>query len=411
MTAARTFLHYGQQCIDADDIQAVIEVLQSPNLTQGPKIAEFESALSGAVGAGFSVAFNSGTSALHSACLAAGVGPGDEVITSPVTFVASANCIVYCGALPVFADILPDTYNISPGEIAKKITAHTKAIIPVDLAGQSCDMEEIRAVVRAAEKKYGHRIFIIEDASHALGSLYKAEKVGSCSYSDVTVMSFHPVKHITTGEGGVAFTNNQSMMKKMRLIRSHGITGDPEEFRNRDMAFYEEPHGQSSLMNPWYYEQISLGYNYRITDIQCALGLSQLKKLAMFRMRRREIVNAYNEAFRDMRRISSPFESPACDSNFHLYILLFDFEEIGMDRARFMCKLKAQGIQTQVHYIPVHLQTFYKMHLGTKRGDYPRAEYYYDHCLSIPLHPSLCESDVKRVITEIKGLVRDRAKT
>jgi UDP-4-amino-4,6-dideoxy-N-acetyl-beta-L-altrosamine transaminase len=395
------FLRYGQQHIDDDDIQAVIEVLQSSNLTQGPKVAEFEHALCETVGSRFGVAFNSGTSALHSACLAAGVGPGDEVITSPITFVASANCAVYCGAKPVFADILPDTYNISPGEIEKKITVHTKAVIPVDLAGQSCDMEAIQTVVSSAEKKYGHRIYIIEDASHALGSLYKGRKVGSCAYADVTVMSFHPVKHITTGEGGVAFTNDEGLMKKLRLLRSHGMTGEPEEFQNREMAFSKASGGES-LVNPWYYEQISLGYNYRITDIQCALGLSQLKKLPLFRKRRHKIVEAYNEAFRDIRCIHPPFESPDCNSNFHLYILLFDFEEMGMDRARFMYELKARSIQTQVHYIPVHLQTFYKRHLGTKWGDYPRAEAYYEKCLSIPLYPAMTDEDVERVIFEIK---------
>jgi perosamine synthetase len=405
MPATYTFLRYGQQYIDADDIQAVIEVLQSTNLTQGPKISEFERALCDTVGAGFSVAFNSGTSALHSACLVVGVGPGDEVITSPVTFVASANCIVYCGAQPVFADILPDTYNISPAEIEKKINGRTKAVIPVDLAGQSCDMEAIRAVVRAAEEKYGHRIFIIEDASHALGSLYLGGKVGVGTFSDITVMSFHPVKHITTGEGGVAFTNDEGMMKKLRLTRSHGITADPEEFQSGDMAFYEEPQGQVPLVNPWYYEQISLGYNYRITDIQCALGLSQLKKLTRFRQSRRKIVDLYNDAFSDMANVHTPFESSACDSNFHLYILLIDFEKFGMNRARFMCGLKDRGIQTQVHYIPVHLQTYYRKHFGTKWGDYPHAEDYYRRCLSIPLYPQMDTSDAKRVIGEIKRIL------
>ena len=269
---------------------AVCSVLRSDWLTQGPKIVEFESALCNETDAEFAVCLNSGTSALHIACMAAGVGNGDEIITSPITFVASANCAVYCGARPVFADIDPDTYNISPEEIEKKITRHTKAIIPVDFAGQSCDMDVIRQIVSTAEKKYGHKIYVIEDACHALGSLYKNKKVGSCAFSDMTVMSFHPVKHITTGEGGVVLTNDEGLLKKLRLSRSHGITSDPKDFINKDLAFpiQNSKLKIKKLKNPWYYEQIALGYNYRITDIQCALGLSQLKKFPRFCKRRRD---------------------------------------------------------------------------------------------------------------------------
>ena len=405
-TTESPLLRYGKQSIDADDIQAVIEVLQSVNLTQGPKIAEFESAFCNEVGARFAVAFNSGTSALHSTCLAAGISPGDEVITSPNTFVASANCVVYCGARPVFADIDPNTYNISPEMISKKITIHTKAIIPVHFAGQSCDMEAIQQIKEDAEKKYGHKIYIVEDACHALGSLYKNRNMGSCAFSDMAVMSFHPVKHITTGEGGMVFTNDEALYKKLRLFRSHGITSDPQEFVNNDLAFQPQDLCQRSLVNPWYYEQIVLGYNYRITDIQCALGLSQLKKLDMFRKRRREIVNMYNTAFRNTEFVHIPFEDSNCESNFHLYVLLFDFEKIGIDRTRFMLELKKRGIQTQVHYIPVHLQSFYRKRFGTNRGDCPNAEKYYSKCLSVPLYPDMTEEDVKRVIREIAVMVK-----
>ncbi|MBW1806295.1 MAG: aminotransferase class I/II-fold pyridoxal phosphate-dependent enzyme, partial [Deltaproteobacteria bacterium] len=266
---------YGRQYIDEDDIQAVTEVLRSEWLTQGPNTVEFESALCEIVGAGYAVAVNSGTSALHIACLAAGVKDGDEIITSSITFVASANCTVYCGGKPVFADIDPKTYNISPGEIEKRITDKTKAIIPVHFAGQSCDMEAIQQIVNDAEKKYGHKIYIIEDACHALGSKYKGNEAGSCEFSDMAVMSFHPVKHITTGEGGVVFTNDEKLDMKLKRLRSHGITSDPEEFFSKDLAFQPSAFSLQPSVNPWYYEQQVIGYNYRITNIQCALGLSQ----------------------------------------------------------------------------------------------------------------------------------------
>lgn len=401
----KPFLNYGKQSIDEDDIQAVVDVLKSTNLTQGPKVAEFEEALCRYTGARFAVACNSGTSALHMACLATEVEPGNEVITLPITFVASANCAVYCGARPVFADIDPLTYNLSPSELEKKITKNTRVIIPVHFAGQSCDMAAIKQIKEEAEKRYNRKIYLVEDASHALGSLYKGIQVGSCSFSDMTVMSFHPVKHITTGEGGVVFTNDAILHSKLRKLRSHGITSDQSEFLNHDLAFQPSQAGSSMVANPWYYEQITLGYNYRITDIQCALGLSQLKKLEAFRKRRRDIVNLYNAVFRNVQHVTTPFESPDCDSNFHLYVLLFDFEEININRATFMTKLKRKGIQTQVHYIPVHLQPFYRNHFGTNSGDCPIAEDYYTKCLSIPLHPSLTDRDVERVIIEIKNMI------
>jgi len=397
----KNFIQYGRQCIDNNDIQAVVRVLKSGHITQGLKILEFEEELANYCQARYAIAVNSGTSALHIACLATGVKDGDEVITSPNSFVASANCAVYCGAKPVFADINPKTYNISPPEIEKKITERTKVVIPVHFAGQSCDMEAIRHIVKVAEEKYRHKIYIIEDASHALGSVYKGAKVGSCKYSDMTVMSFHPVKHITTGEGGEVSTNNENLNKKLRRFRSHGITSNPEEFFSKDLAF----PSHNSPPNPWYYEQQELGFNYRITDIQSALGLSQLKKLDMFRKRRREIVNIYNEAFDNIKYVQNPFESTECDSNFHLYVLLFDFEKIGIDRAQFMLELKKKEIQTQVHYIPVHLQPFFRRSFGTKEGDCPNAEQYYQQCLSIPLFPAMSETDVNKSLNEISRMV------
>lgn len=400
------FIPYARQNISESDIRFVVNVLRSDRLTQGPVVEEFERALSAYCDARYAVAMNSGTSALHAACLAAGVGKGDEVITSPITFVASANCAVYCSAKPVFADIDTKTYNIDPVEIERKITSRTKAVIPVHFAGQSCDMESIYTIIKAAELKFGHKIYIIEDACHVLGSLYKGNKVGSGIYSDMTVMSFHPVKHITTGEGGMALTNDEVLCKNLKRLRSHGITSSPDEFVNTDLAFRPSATGTQPLANPWYYEQSGLGYNYRLTDIQSALGLSQLKKIDAFRMRRREIVDKYNDAFKDVEFVTIPFEDTNCDSNFHLYVLLFDFGRIGINRAEFMLKLKEQGVQTQVHYIPVYLQPFYQKTFGTKWGDCSNAEYYYKKCLSLPLFPAMTDQDVEKVIVAVAEAIR-----
>lgn len=406
-----TFLPYGCQSIDEEDIQSVVSVLKSEFLTQGPKISEFEDALCRQVNARHVVAVNSGTSALHIACLAAGLKSGDEAITSAITFVASANSIVYCGARPVFCDINPKTYNLSPEDLEKKITKHTKVIIPVHFAGQSCDMEVIQKIVQAKEKQFGHKIYVIEDASHALGSQYQHRKVGSCTYSDMTTFSFHPVKHITTGEGGAVTTGDAKLWQRLKQFRSHGITSDPSEFVNQDLAFENgngiQSTGAATNPNPWYYEQINLGFNYRITDIQCALGISQLKKLLTAIERRRSIINSYNEFFKTNPLLTVPDELPSCQSNFHLYVLLFDFQKMQMSRAEFMRRLKTKGIQTQVHYIPVHLQPFFRSHYGTKPGDCPNAEAYYKKCLSIPLFPAMTHDDVGRVREEIQRILQD----
>ena len=391
---------YGRQSLDDDDIASVVDVLKSSNLTQGESISSFEKSLCNYTGSQFAVAFNSGTSALHAAALAAGVSEGGEVITSPNTFVASANCAVYCGGKPVFADIDNDTYNIDPDKIDKKISSKTKCVIPVHFAGQSCEMERIAHIVKEKEKESGHKIYIIEDGCHALGSSYKQSQVGSGTYSDMTVMSFHPVKHITTGEGGAVLTNDKDLFNRLKSFRSHGIIGDAEEFK-----YTEEAHSSSGEVNPWYYEQQRLGYNYRITDIQCALGLSQIKKLPSFMKKRREIVNRYNKAFGGKDSIKVPTEILDCMSNWHLYVLSIDFFQLGIERSHFMLELKRKGIQTQVHYIPVHTQPYYRENFGTDWGDCPNSEEYYKKCISIPLYPTMTDLDVKKVIDEVLLLV------
>ncbi|MBI4272947.1 UDP-4-amino-4,6-dideoxy-N-acetyl-beta-L-altrosamine transaminase [Candidatus Uhrbacteria bacterium] len=401
--ASPRYISYGCQSINQDDIDEVSSTLRSAYLTQGPKVAEFERGISHVTQSQYTIVTNSATSALHIACLVSGIQVGDEIITSPITFVASANCALYCGAMPTFADIDPRTYTIDPDEIAKKITAKTRAIISVHLAGQSCDMKKIQKVVREAEKKFNTRIFIIEDASHSIGSLYNGKPVGSCEFSDMAVFSFHPVKHITTGEGGAICTNDEQLAKKLYRLRSHGITSNSEEFVYQDAAFSATSDGKK-VKNPWYYEQIDLGYNYRLTDMQAALGVSQLDRLTAFQSRRKEIIRQYNNAFRTIQTLTIPFQSPDCDTNFHLYILLWDFDAIRKTRAQVMGALREKGIQTQVHYIPVHVQPYYQEHLGTRWGQHPKAEEYYQQCLSLPLHPSMSGADVERVIKSVKEL-------
>jgi len=391
-TPKLSFIPYGMHWIDEKDINEVVNVLESKQIAQGLTIEAFQTTLNHYCNARYSIAVNSGTSALHIACLACGLQPGDEVITTPITFVASVNCACFCGATPVFADIDPKTYNISVAEIEKKITPNTKIIIPVHFAGQSCEMESLHAIIKVAEKKYGRKIYIIEDASHALGSYYKQKKVGSCTYSDMAVLSFHPVKHITTGEGGAVLTNDKILINKMRVFAGHGID------KNKDL--YKEKKQR------WYYEQRELGYNYRISDINCSLGISQLKKLGYFISRRREIVDQYNKAFKKIKHIQIPFEAKSCNSNFHLYVLLFDFEQIGIERNEVMAKFFDMGIQTQVHYIPVHTQPYYQNHFNTDWGDLPKAENYYKKCLSLPLFPTLTDIEVSKVITVVKTIIQ-----
>lgn len=370
---------YGHQWVDKDDIREIIRVLKSDWLTQGPKVKEFEDALCKYTGARYGVVVSSGTAALHIACLAAGIEPGDEVITSPVTFVASANCVLYCGATPLFADIQEYTVNIEPDNIRKRINQKTKAIIPVHFAGHPCDLEEIREI---AEKQ---NLLVIEDASHALGAEYKNLKIGSCNYSDMTIFSFHPVKLITTGEGGAVLTNREDLYKRLLLFRNHGITKDDEKIIKLD--------------GPWYYEMQELGFNYRLTDIQSAMGISQLKKLDKFIQRRREIVSIYNKELSGINKIILPIEKPYVRSSWHIYcIRLKDYGR----RKMIFEKLLKHGLGVQVHYIPVHLQPYYREKFGYKEGDYPGAEDYYRSTITLPIYPKMTNDEIQYVVDILK---------
>ena len=374
----KNFIPYGRQWIDQDDINAVIDVLKGDFLTQGPKIEEFENVICRYTGAKYAVAVSSGTAALHIAVLALNMKNG-EGITSPNTFVASANCLIYAGLTPRFADIDKKTYCIDAKEIQKKITAKTRIIIPVHFAGQVADMEVIDKIARK------NNISTIEDASHAIGSKYSdGGKVGHCRYCDMTIFSFHPVKTITTGEGGAITTNSKKLYEKLLMLRTHGITKDPKSL--------------SQNFGPWYYEMQELGFNYRMTDLQAALGICQLEKLDKFIQRRKEIVGQYNQAFKDIPGITIPFEKIKNSSAFHLYVLQIDFEKIGKTRPQVMDELKAKGIGTQVHYIPVHTQPYYKKNFGYKKGDFIVSEKYYEQALSIPLYPKMSDGDIKYII-------------
>lgn len=370
----RKMIPYGRQTIEEDDIQAVVDVLRSDYLTTGPKIAEFEKMVADYVGAKYAVAISNGTSALHAACFAAGIQPGDEVITTPLTFAASANCVLYCGGIPVFADVDPKTYNIDPEDIRRKITDKTKAIIAVHLAGQPCDMDEIHKIAKE------HDLLVIEDGAHALGSVYKGKKVGTLS--DMTTFSFHPVKPITTGEGGMIVTDNEQFYQKMMLFRSHGITREENLMTRND--------------GPWFYQQLDLGYNYRITDIQCALGCSQMKKLDRFLARRKQIVARYNEAFADCENIITPYQLPETESGWHLYIV----QVKNCDRRKVFEALREQGIAVNVHYIPVYMHPYYQEH-GYKDVHCKNAEEIYSHIITLPLYPALTEEQQKFVIEKI----------
>lgn len=374
----RKMIPYGRQTIEEDDIQAVVDVLRSDYLTTGPKIAEFEKMVADYVGAKYAVAISNGTSALHAACFAAGIQPGDEVITTPLTFAASSNCVLYCGGTPVFADVDLKTYNIDPEDIRRKITDKTKAIIAVHLAGQPCDMDEIHKIAKE------HDLLVIEDGAHALGSVYKGKKVGTLS--DMTTFSFHPVKPITTGEGGMIVTDNEEFYQKMMLFRSHGITHDENLMTRNDGS--------------WFYQQLDLGYNYRITDIQCALGCSQMRKLDRFLARRKEIVTRYNEAFADCENIIIPYQLPETESGWHLYIV----QVKNCDRRKVFEALREHGIAVNVHYIPVYLHPYYQEH-GYKDVHCRNAEEVYSHIISLPLYPTLTEEQQQYVIETLKYVI------
>ena len=377
-----TYLAYGKQKIDEDDINSVVKVLKGDYLTTGPIVSEFENSVAKYVGTKYAVAVSNGTAALHMACYAAGISEGDEVLVPAITFAASSNCVLYCGGKPVFIDIDPKSYNIDINKIKEKITSKTKAIIPVDFAGQSVDMD---LILKIAEE---YNLIVIEDAAHALGSEYKNEKVGSKAH--MTEFSFHPVKPITTGEGGVVVTNSKELYEKMILFRSHGIT------RNSDLMIENQ--------GPWYYEQIDLGYNYRLTDIQSALGLSQIKKLDDFILKRREIVNKYNEAFKELKEIVTPFENEYSKSGHHIYVLLLNLDKLKCGRKEIFEALQAENIGVNVHYLPVYLHPYYKK-LGYKKGECPVAEDIYNRMITIPLFPSMSDKDIKDVIEAVKKVL------
>lgn len=372
------FIPYGRQNIDEEDIKAVIEALRCDWITQGPRVEEFEARVAEYCGASYAVAFNSGTSALHAAMYVAGIGVGDEVITTPITFVATANAALYVGARPVFVDINENTYCIDTEKIEAAITPCTRAIVPVDYAGYPVDIKRIREI---ADK---YNLVVIEDAAHALGAVREGAKVGT--QADMTMFSFHPVKHITTGEGGMIVCNNPNHYRRLKLFRSHGITKEVEYLEAND--------------GPWYYEMQELGYNFRITDIQCALGISQINKLEKFLQERRLLAKKYDQALAEVKWLRTPPVPPSDSCHaYHLYPLLL-FADV--NRTEFYTYLKEHNIGSQVHYIPVHLQPYYRRCFGYKPGDFPRAENFYAQEISIPLFPGLTREQQGYVIEVIK---------
>ncbi|MCG5501467.1 UDP-4-amino-4,6-dideoxy-N-acetyl-beta-L-altrosamine transaminase [Ectothiorhodospira lacustris] len=381
---------YGCQHITEEDIQAVVDVLHSDWLTQGPMVPRFEQAVADYCGVAHGVAVNSATSALHIACLSLGLGKGDWLWTSPITFVASANCGLYCGAQVDFVDIDPLTYNMSSEALAKKLAIAErkgnlpKIVVPVHMCGQSCDMTAIHAL----SKHYGFKI--IEDASHAIGGSYRQEPIGCSRYSDITVFSFHPVKIITTGEGGMAVTNNSKLAEHMKRLRSHGITRIPEQMTHI-------PDG------PWYYQQIELGFNYRMTELQAALGKSQLERIEKIVYRRTELAMRYDEMLTNLP-LTTPWKHPDCQSSHHLYILRIK-PTSDVSRNRFFHHLYKNGIGVNVHYIPAHTQPWYRS-MGFREGDFPEAEAYYREAISLPLFPTLTDQAQEEIIHLIKKVIQ-----
>lgn len=372
-------LPYGHQWIDEEDIASVMASLRSDWITQGPRIEEFERKVAEYCGAKHAVAVCNGTAALHAACAVAGISSGDEAITTPITFAATANAVVYCGGKPVFADIKEDTFNIDPDDIEKHISARTKAILPVDFAGHPSDLDEIKAI--AKEKA----LIVIEDASHALGAEYKGNKIGSLA--DMTVFSFHPVKPITTGEGGMVLTDNGEFYERLKIFRHHGIV-------KSDLS-----------KGSWYYEIPEPGHNFRITDFQCALGISQLKKLDRFVERRREIAVRYNDAFAPIKEIITPVESKDVKAAYHIYVIQLRSELLRAGRKEIFEALIAENIGVNVHYMPLHLHPFYRSEFEYKEGAYPRAERYYDRSITLPVFPKMSDEDAQEVIKAVKKVV------
>jgi perosamine synthetase len=377
-----TMLPYGRQSIDEADIQAVVKVLRSDWLTTGPKVAEFEEAFAAQVKSKHAVSFSSGTAALHGAAFAAGLKPGDEAITSPMTFAATANCVLYQGAAPVFADVCPDTLNLDPALAAERITDRTKAILPVDYAGHPADLEPF---LQLAERR---GLIVIEDACHALGAEYRGRRVGSIAH--MTVFSFHPVKHLATGEGGMVATNDTAFAEILRRFRNHGISSDAR---------------QRQKENQWHYEMVLLGYNYRLTDIVCALGLSQLKKLEANLARRHEIAKKYDAAFRGIPVVDRPAIRADANPAWHLYPIRLDLRKLSCDRGQIFRALRSENIGVNVHYIPVHRHPYYRDRFGCKPGDFPIAEDAYERLISLPMFHGMSDQDVADVIRGVAKVV------
>ena len=380
-------IRYGQQDITQPDIDAVVSVLKSINLTQGPNIPQFEQSVLAHTGAKHAVAVNSATSALHVACRALDLGPGDWLWTTPNTFVASANCALYCGAQVDFVDIDAKTYNLCPSQLATKLAQAEqsgrlpKIVVPVHFGGQPCDM----AAIHALSQRYGFKI--IEDASHAIGGKYKGEPIGNGRYSDITVFSFHPVKIITTAEGGMALTNSDELATRLGLLRSHGITRDPVLMTR-------------TMDGPWYYQQVALGYNYRMTDIQAALGVSQMTRLNQYVARRHEIAERYNTLLAELP-LTLPWQHPDSFSAYHLYVIRLKLDDISATHLQVFEALRAKDIMVNLHYIPVHTQPYYQQ-MGFKQGDYPEAERYYREAISIPMHPTLTDAEQDEVVCALR---------
>jgi perosamine synthetase len=379
---------YGRQAIDEDDIAAVVAVLRSDWLTTGPTVERFEEAVATFTGSQEAVAVNSGTAGLHAAMHALGIGPGDEVIVPAMTFAATANCVVYQGGTPIFADVDPETLLLSPGSVIECITSRTRAMIAVDYAGQPCDYDAL------SELAQRHGLALVADACHSLGARYKGRPVGSLA--QMTVFSFHPVKHITTGEGGMIVTNDPELAKKLRRFRNHGITLD---------------HRQREKAGSWVYEMVDLGYNYRITDFQCALGISQLSKLPDWLARRRQIAKCYDDAFAGMRGVRSLKVVDEVEHAYHLYVIRVNKEVVPGGRAGVFTRLREQGIGVNVHYIPVHLHPFYRQQFGTRPGLCPNAEAVYEEILSLPMFPRLSDGEVDEVIAAVAQAVDGRARS
>ncbi len=376
-------LSYGRQYIDDADIQAVTDTLKSDYLTCGPRIPQLEEKICRITGAKYCIAVSNGTAALHLAAIAAGIDSDDEVITTAITFAASANCVLYCGGKPVFADIDPETYNIDPASVRRCITAKTRAIVAVDFTGQAVQLDELKAICKE------HNLILIEDAAHSIGTRYKGEGVGSIA--DMTTFSFHPVKTVTSGEGGAITTNDETLYRKLVLARAHGITRNPAQMVH-------------PTDDPWYNEQVSLGYNYRITEFQAALLISQLDKLELFKQRRKQIVEMYDKAFSEIPQIRVQKEIPESDTTRHLYILRLRTELLNCNRREFFDALRAENIYSQVHYLPVYWHSYYES-LGYEKGICPNAEEYYMQSMSLPLYYSLTNKDVADVIHAVKKLI------